>query len=74
MSKFKSTVLVLSPSHKCSIDFKVRGRLSERNVTSLADGSLAVRVGNRRFRVTQVNAHAPVRMIVPAHVTLPGLS
>lgn len=70
-----SKVLVLSPSHKCGIDFKVRGVLSERKVTTMASGETRIRVGNLRLPVTVSSyPYAPVRCIIPASASLPGCS
>jgi len=67
-------VLVISPTHKCSIDFKVRGRLAPRKVKTLQDGSLRVRVGSQWRSVQQVTEHAPLRLVVPCGTaqSLPG--
>lgn len=67
-------VLVISPTHKCAIDFKVQGRLAPRKVKTLTDGSLRVRVGNHWHPVHQVSEHAPLRLMVPRGTAqeLPG--
>jgi hypothetical protein len=67
-------VLVISPTHKCSIDFKVRGRLAPRKVKTLQDGSLRVRVGNQWRAVYEISEHAPLRLVVPRGTAqgLPG--
>lgn len=69
----KRSVLVQSPSHKCAIDFKVRGRLSPRTVKSVA-GQPSIRIGNLWHPVdVSRNPVAPVRLTVDRDAKVPGL-
>jgi len=75
----KRDILVLSPKTKCSIDFKVEGRLTPRKVRTLADGSLRVRVGNHSVEVFEPAFHAgvaPLRLLVARGTSqgLPGFT
>lgn len=69
----KRDILVLSASHKCSIDFKVRGLLQSRSVRTLKSGELRVRVGNKSLPVVSVGDHAPLRLFVRRGVSVPGV-
>jgi len=64
------SVLVLSPSHKCPIDFKVRGLL-QRKVRTLASGELRVTLSGRSLPATLASPHAPLHVVVPRSCPVP---